>query len=451
MSGPDSLTASPSSDPVAVPTTAELSQAVRELLPYMVETLSGFVAAKSPSGEEQPAADFIEGALAELGLASERIALRTEDIRHLPMYSPACCPDGGRYNLLATHRPSRKGGRSVLFNGHLDVVPTGPESMWTQSPFAPVVKDGWLYGRGAGDMKGGIVCALAAFKALASLGLQPAGAVGFNAVLEEENTGNGALATVAALRSAVGAGKLASFDTVIIPEPLGESLMSAQVGVFWMFIDLTGKPAHAAYMTSGVNPVEAGIAVMEDLRQLEAEWNRPEHRPAAYCDHAHPINFNLGQIQGGEWNSSVPCTCTLGVRIGFFPNMDIDEAKATVAARIRATVERLASNLELRIRYEGFHAPGCEFDLDVPSMQALGEAHRKVNGTPIRREATTATTDARHFRIGLETPVTCYGPEARNIHGIDESVSLESMVRVTTTLAQFLLDWCGVEPAGDAA
>ncbi|MFX5530475.1 hypothetical protein ABTD83_21810, partial [Acinetobacter baumannii] len=77
---------------------------------------------------------------------------------------------------------------------------------------------------------------------------------------------------------------------------------------------------------------------------------------------------------GGEWNSSVPCTCTLGVRIGFYPHMDIDETKAIVEARIRATVARLASNLELAIRYEGFHAPGCEFDLDVPSMQALAEA-----------------------------------------------------------------------------
>lgn len=275
--------------------TTDIAGAVRSLLPYMVETLSGFVAAASPSGQEQPAAEFIEAALRDLGLASERIELRADAIRHLPLFSPPCCPDGGRYNLLATHRPAAKGGRSVLFNGHLDVVPTGPESMWRNPPYTPVVEDGWLYGRGSGDMKAGIVCALAAFKALRALGVQPAGAVGFNAVLEEENTGNGALATVAALRSAVGAGKLAAFDTVIIPEPLGEGLMSAQVGVYWMFIELTGKPAHAAYMTSGVNPVEAGVAVMEDLRELEAEWNRPENRPPVYRDHAHPINFNLGR------------------------------------------------------------------------------------------------------------------------------------------------------------
>jgi acetylornithine deacetylase len=427
--------------------TADIAAAVQAQLPYMIEALSEFVAARSPSGDEQPAVDFMEKALAELGLASERIELRTELIKDLPMYSPRCCPDGGRYNLLATHRAQGKGGRSVLFNGHLDVVPTGPESMWSQGPFDPVVKDGWLYGRGAGDMKGGIICALAAFKALRAMGVQPAGNVGFNAVLEEENTGNGALATVTALRSAMGAAKLASFDTVLIPEPLGEGLMSAQMGVFWMFIDLTGHPAHAAYMTSGVNPIEAGVAVMADLRKLEAEWNLPENRHPAYQDHAHPINFNLGQIQGGEWNSSVPCTCTLGVRIGFYPSMGVNDAKARVAECVRGTLARLKSNLTLDIRYEGFHAPGCTFDLDVPSMLTLAEAHRKTTGEPAKREATTATTDARHFLMGLDTPVTCYGPTARNIHGIDESVSLDSMVRVATTFAQFMVDWCGVEPA----
>lgn len=429
--------------------TETIAAAVRALTPYMVTTLSDLVAAPSPSGKEQPAVDVMERLLAELGLASERIVLDSAALRSLPLYSPACCPDGGRYNLLATHRPAARGGRSVLFNGHLDVVPTGPESMWRRPPFAPYVEDGWLFGRGAGDMKAGIVCALAAYKALRELGVQPAGAVGFNAVLEEENTGNGALASVAALRHAVGAGKLASFDTVLIPEPLGEGLMSAQMGVFWMFVELTGHPAHAAYMTTGVNPIEAGVAVMADLRELEAEWNLPENRPAVYRDHAHPINFNLGQIHGGEWNSSVPCTCALGVRIGFYPHMDVNDAKAAVAARVRATVARLASNLSLEIRYEGFHAPGCEFDLEVPPMQALDAAHRKVHGVPAPRQASTATTDARHFRLTLDTPVTCYGPEARNIHGIDESVSIESMVRVATTFAQFLHDWCGVEPAVD--
>jgi acetylornithine deacetylase len=424
-----------------------LSEAVQAQLPAMVESLSTFVAAASPSGAEQPAAAFMEDALRALGLASERIPMDSHALKALPLYSPPCCADGGRYNLLAVHEPQTQGGRSVLFNGHLDVVPTGPEHLWRTPPFTPHVEDGWLFGRGAGDMKAGIVCTLAAFKALRDLGVQPAGRVGFNAVLEEESTGNGALASVSALRNAVNAGRLSAFDVVIIPEPLGERLISAQVGVLWLFIELTGRPAHAAYMGTGASAIEAGIAVIADLKRLEAEWNAPPNRHPAYREHAHPINFNIGQINGGEWNSSVPCTCTLGVRIGFYPDMPVEAAKARVAACVQATVARLDSGLALKLRYEGFQAPGCEFDLDGPALQCLAAAHRSVHGVEIGREATTATTDARHFKLMLDTPVTCYGPEARNIHGIDESVSLASMLRVTTTLAQFLHDWCGVEPA----
>lgn len=430
--------------------TEQIGSAVRALTADMVEMLSAFVAVPSPSGQEQPAAAFMETALHDLGLQSERIYLNSSALETLPLFSPPCCPDGGRYNLLATHRPAGTSGRSVLFNGHLDVVPTGPEAMWTRAPFSPYVKDGWLFGRGAGDMKGGIVCALTAFRVLRALGVQPAGAVGFNAVLEEESTGNGALATVSALRSAVGAGKLSSFDAVIIPEPLGESLVSAQVGVFWMNIEITGHPAHAAYMTAGASPIEAAMAVISGLRELEAFWNLPQNRHPAYRDHAQPINFNIGQIHGGEWNSSVPCTCTLGVRIGFYPDMDVNEAKSLVEACVMRAMQRLGGRLAVNIGYQGFHAPGCEFDLDVPSMQTLADAFRKVYGEPVRRVATTATTDARHFRLMLDTPVTCFGPLARNIHGIDESVSIESMVRVAITLAQFIHDWCGVEPLASA-
>lgn len=425
---------------------AEFERAVQALEPYMIETLTRFVAAASPSGDEQPASLVMEEALSELGLTYERIVLNTKSLAHLPLYSPPCCPDGDRYNLLAVHKGTTGSGNSVLFNGHVDVVPTGPAELWSHSPFSPVVEDGWLYGRGSGDMKGGIVCALTAFKALHMMGVQPAGRVGFNWVLEEESTGNGTLASVTALSRAIAKDQLASFDAVLIPEPLGEHFISAQVGVFWMSVALTGRPSHAAFMTSGANPIEAGVAVMEDLKKLEAEWNRAENRHRAYRDAAHPINFNLGRIEGGEWNSSVPCTCRLGIRIGFYPNMDVDKAKEIVASRVRATVERLGAGLQVSISYEGFHAPGCEFNLDGPALEALAEAHRQVHGSPVRREATTATTDARHFHLMLNTPVTCYGPVARNIHGIDEAVSIASMRRVATVLALFMASWCGLEP-----
>ena len=252
--------------------------------------------------------------------------------------------------------------------------------MWSRPPYEPAVVDGWLYGRGSGDMKAGIVCAMAAYKALLDMGLRPAGTVGFNAVLNEEDTGAGTLATLNALSRATARARLEDFDAVIIPEPFGEAMLRAQVGVCWMFVDLTGKPAHVAYMGSGVNPIEAGIAIMADLKELETQWNAPEHRHPAFADQPHPINFNLGRIEGGEWNSSVPCTCTLGIRFSFYPDMTPEAARDIVAARVRATVARLNPALTVQLRWQGQFAPGCEFDLDAPAMRALAAAHEKATG-----------------------------------------------------------------------
>lgn len=423
-----------------------ISEAVAALVPYMTEMLSTFVAAESLPGHEEPAAEFMEKALLDLGLQSERIYLNTDMLKDLPLFSAPCCPDGGRYNLLATHSPKNSTGRSVLFNGHLDVVPTGPHELWKSPPFKGDVRDGWLYGRGAGDMKAGIICALAAFKALQTLGVQPAANVGFNGVLEEENTGNGTLASVSAIRSAINAAKLTAYDAVLIPEPTHEKLQRAQLGVFWMFVDVKGRPAHAAYMTTGINPVEVALDVVANLKELEAQWNLPENRHKDFEDLDHPINFNLGQIHAGDWNSSIPSVCTLGLRLSCYPDMSIDQARHIVEARIRdvqAGVED--ADVTINIRYEGFNAPGCEFDLGTPAMQLLADTHEQVTGEVAQSRATTATTDARHFHMMLDVPVTCYGPKVRSVHGFDECVSVESMTRVATVFATFMFEWCGVE------
>jgi acetylornithine deacetylase len=430
-------------------TEAELRSALERLTPWMIDTLTRFVAARSQSGAEEPAAAFMERTFAGLGLESERIVLNSSLIEGLPMFSCACDPDNGRFNLMARHVPRGSDGRSVLFNGHIDVVPTGPESLWAKPPYEAWVADGWLYGRGSGDMKGGIVCALMALRALRELGLQPAGRVGFNAVLDEENTGNGTLATVHALQNALAKSRLTDFDAVVIPEPFAETMMSAQVGVCWLFIEITGKPAHVAYMSEGINPIEAGIAIMADLKALEAEWNAPEVRHPLFRDASHPINFNLGRIEGGEWNSSVPCTCTMGIRFGFFPGTSARDATRIVTDRIRATSSRVNAALKVEIVSRGHFSPGCEYDLESPAMKALAAAHEKVNGVPPDRVASTATTDGRHFALMTDIPVAVYGPVARNIHGIDESVSLASMKRVAATMAHFMVDWCGVEPIED--
>lgn len=430
--------------------TSAIHDAVQAQRSYLIHAVLKLVEAPSPSGNETPACEAMEGLLHDLGLSTERIPMDTQALSSLPLFSCPCNPDGNRYNLLAEIAPPNDAtplGLNLLFNGHLDVVPTGPESLWARGPFQPYEQDGWIYGRGSGDMKGGIACVLAAIRTLQSMGLQPASRIGINTVVDEEDTGNGTLASLGVLQRARTKARYSGYDAVIIPEPFGETLMAAQIGVCWLTLTLTGRPAHVAYMNQGLNPIEAGIQIMQALKQVQDEWNLPENRHPAFRDVAQPININLGTIEGGEWKSSVPCTCTMGIRASFYPDRDAHEAIEWFTRFIHEQARRLNPHLEVHVAHHGFAAPGCVYDLEHPAMQALSQAHADMHGEAPARLACTATTDGRHFRLSTDWAVTNYGPSARNIHGIDESVSIESMLRVTQTLVRYIIDQCGVVAA----
>ena len=146
------------------PDTQRIAAAIDALEPYMVRTLSDFVAAQSPSGAEQPAARYIEQAWRELGLAPERILLDDAALKALPLYAcPAAPTTAATTCWRATSRPRRAAARCCSTAISTWCPPAPP---WSRPPYEPAVVDGWLYGRGSGDMKAGIVCAMAAYKAV---------------------------------------------------------------------------------------------------------------------------------------------------------------------------------------------------------------------------------------------------------------------------------------------
>ncbi len=125
--------------------------------------------------------------------------------------------------------------------------------------------------------------------------------------------------------------------------------------------------------------------------------------------------------------------------------MSIADAHAAIEARL--TKAAAAMKLTHSVRYYGFSGEGCQLDASEPLLVGLGQAHTSITGMPPTYGAVTCTTDARHFTLYSGIPATCYGPEfTRNIHGIDESVSIAAVVQVSAVLAQFVADWCGVAP-----
>jgi acetylornithine deacetylase len=415
--------------------TAAALAAVEANWPAQVAQLQALVREPSVLGREAGVQRLMHGGMRELGLQTQQVAIDVGALAQLPGFSP---PEWGyreRPNIVGVRRGAG-GGRSLVLQGHVDVVSPEPLGHWTRDPWGAEIVGERLYGRGACDMKAGVGAMLFAARAIQHAGIQLQGDLTLQSVIEEECTGNGALACLAAGFGAEGC---------LIPEPFYRQALVAQVGVIWLRVVVRGQAAHVKGANAAVNAIEKGYLVIQALRALEAQLNARGH--PAFADHPWPINLNPGIIRAGDWASTVPAECELTLRLGFFPDTT---ARATMA-RVRAHLAEalgddpwLAANPP-ELTFFGFQAEGYAVDPAThPVIGELQATHQALIGAPLTPLASTATTDARFFEKHYGIPATCYGPQGANIHGIDEYVELPSVLEVTRVITAFVLRWCGV-------
>jgi acetylornithine deacetylase len=366
----------------------------------------------------------MEEAFRELGLTPRDVCMDAEGLRAHPLASPFSWDVTGKRNVVATWQAETGDGqgRSLVLNGHIDVVSAEPEFLWSSAPFVPRADGNWLYGRGGGDMKAGLAAMLGAVRGLQRLGVGPSAPVELQSVVEEECTGNGALAVALAGEPRDGA---------VVVEPFGNGVTIAQVGVLWFHVRTTGRPAHVGEAPEGANAIEHLLSLVPALKGLEAELN--ESPPAPFDRIEHPINLNLGVIKGGDWPSTVPGECTMSCRIALYPDDEIDALKG----RIRLAIDGAD------VEWDGFACRGYAVAEEDELVQALASAHELRTGSPPDLVASTATTDARIYRF-LGIPAACLGPYAERLHAADERVWLPSIAESAQTLALFIRDWCGL-------
>jgi acetylornithine deacetylase len=412
-------------------TDAEVLDAVAAEQAWMEDLLVRLVEAPTVLGHEEAGQAIMAAAWADCGLEPRSVPLDADALRGAEGASPFSWDVDGKRNVVAEWG-SPNGGRSLILNGHVDVVPPAAEELWTSPPFTARRDGDWLYGRGAGDMKAGLVAMTGAVRALARAGAAAAAPVQLQSVVEEECTGHGALQCLL---------DGARADACVITEPHPDHLTIAQVGVLWFHVDIAGVPAHAARASRlGFNAIEAAQPVLAALRALEARLN--DHPPPPFDGFEHPINLNPGVIAGGDWPSTVAATCTLSCRLGLYPGQDPSELREQVEAAVAGAATDARATV--RVRYDGFACEGSLERGDEPVVAALADAYAQLHGTRPELVPTTATTDARHFvRHGV--PAVCFGPRGERIHGIDERVSLRSMLETAQVLALFVRDWSGVQ------
>jgi acetylornithine deacetylase len=288
-------------------------------------------------------------------------------------------------------------------------------------------------------MKAGHAANLACLDALRRIGLQPAATVYVQSVVEEESTGNGALMThLRGYRA----------DAVLIPEPEDERLVRANTGVLWFQVEVRGHPVHVREMGAGANAIDAAWRVVGALRALEARWNADRAGRAHFESEEHPINLNIGRIEGGDWASSVPAWCRLDCRIALYPGVAATDGAREIREAVAgfARTDPFLANNPPVVTFNGFHAEGYVLEPGSEAEAALARAHEAATGRALQSFMTAGYLDTRVHALYDRVPALCYGPVGQSIHGFDERVELASVKRITAAMALFVAEWCGVEP-----
>lgn len=403
----------------------------------LLKTLVGF---PSTRGAEAPCQDFLARALAGRGFAVDRWAVREAEIAALRGFSPVMDTDYATcLCVVGTKRAAAPAGRSLILQGHIDVVPPGPEAMWRTPPFVATEIDGWLHGRGANDMKAGVSCMIAALDALAAIGLAPASDLHVETVAEEESTGNGALATLARGYRA---------DAVLIPEPTGHAITRAAVGCMWFRLRVAGRPVHVARAESGTNAIMSAYGLIRALEDHTAQLNDAARGDPWFGGTPQPLKFNPGKIRGGDWASSTPAWCEVDCRIGLLPGASLVQARAGVEATVRAAAAQdpFLRESPPELLWNGFQAEGYVQEPGSAAEAVLARVHEQVHGEPMQERRSTAVNDGR-FYAHAGMPALVYGPTGEGNHGFDERTNLASVKATTLAIALFVAEWCGVRPA----
>jgi len=416
--------------------TGAILQTANRLQGEMTAALQQLVRIPSLTGEEAAVQDAVESMMHRFGLSVDRWEPDAAELAPFEEHVGAFETLAGRPNVVGAW-PGAGGGRSLILNAHIDTVETGDPALWTHDPFGGVIDEGRVYGRGACDMKAGLVANLFAVRILQELGYRPLGDVIVESVISEEDGGAGTLATILRGYRA---------DAAIISEPTRLAIVPAQGGSLVFRIHVTGRSAHAAVRDEGVSAIEKAWVIHQALLEYERERNATLTHPL-YAPIANKIPINIGNIRAGTWPSSVPEFAVMEGRAGLVPGEDLQAFKAAFAARIEQAAAGdpwLAAHPPRLEWFSGQFAP-ADVPLDAPIIGTVRASHLAVTGVTPPIEAVTYGADMRHFIHQGGMPCVMYGPgDVRLAHYTDEFVPIAELVTAAATLARTISAWCGI-------
>jgi acetylornithine deacetylase/succinyl-diaminopimelate desuccinylase-like protein len=350
------------------------------------------------------------------------------------------------------HRRGRGDGLNLLFTGHMDTSYSGTEEHLAGDGFKPkaIVRDGWVFGLGASNMKSGLASALIAIEAIIKSGVELAGDLTFGAVVGEiEKTAIEEFQGVEYSGYGIGTRHLVTHgvtaDFAVLAEPTGMRISIANMGCIWLRITVAGTVAHSA-LANRPNVVNA-IAVMHDLQNDVARWARDYEAAHVYMGE-HP-NVTIAAIRGGApWRlSRNPHSCSLYLDIRTVPGQTVDGVKRDLRRVLRAFAQRTGTaEPDLHVYVSD---PPVVLDEKLPIIEAMGKAQKAVTGeapAPIIRRP---GADAVHLTV-YGVPCVAFGPGGRmhpdtrgaSMHAFGEHVLIDDCVAAAKIYLAAALDLC---------
>jgi acetylornithine deacetylase len=399
--------------------------------------LQKMIAIPSVTGDEAKIQEFLADYLAGLGLKIDMWETSWEELKKHPAYRPVARGYEGRPNIVATLKGSG-GGRSLLLNGHTDVIPVGGGEGWSDDPWSAKIKNGRIYGRGSADMKSGVASHIMAVECLLAAGVKTKGDVYINVVVDEEVSGHGTLDTVIRGYKA---------DAGISGETSGLAVQPACIGRIWFEIEIHGKPAGIQKRYEGISGIELGNKIVKAVADLEAKRVATVTHPL-YPNALDTLPCIIGSFSAGNYPSAFPVNCLLKGSIGTVPGEDHEGVKKSLVEQVaRAAAEDSWMKLHPpKVRFVGYDAEASEIARDHPIVATVCKSYKEITGREPEISGRQGAADTRFLNLYASTPTVIFGPGSTAVmHADDEYVSIDDYMTAIKVMALSICDWCGTD------
>tara|TARA_B100001250_G_scaffold85870_1_gene70963 strand:- start:4099 stop:5370 length:1272 start_codon:yes stop_codon:yes gene_type:complete len=413
----------------------KINKAINDNKDEIIAFVQKLVRTPSLANQESDVQHIIHEKLNSIGLNSKIIPVIFSELEHHPAFNDDGFSPDSRINVTALWQGNNK-AKSLILNGHVDVVPTGPEKLWNDDPFSGNIVDGKIYGRGSCDMKAGLSSGLFAIYILKNLGFSPDGDIIFQSVVGEESGGCGTLTNIVRGYHA---------DAAIILEPTSLKLSPIQSGALTFRLKVPGKATHASMRWDGISAIEKYSLIHQSIIDFEKE--RHDSFDVEYYqskDRVAPIN--IGTIEGGQWHSTVPESIIAEGRLGVFPGESNEKAKESFERHINRFSQSdnwLKDHPPVIEWFEGQFESG-QTSLNHPLIKELGDTYNNVSNQDAIIEGVTYGSDLRLFTNHANIPSVLFGPgDVRLAHAANENILIDEILISTEVIANMIVNWCG--------